>query len=100
MSSFTVSTSIWPPHPQPHHLTVLEPYFERARTQLERAPVVYQSLVAVTPKRLKQCSHRELRAVGNHFGAFYTRLADVTRLPLPELQTDLPGAGSARLRVR
>jgi hypothetical protein len=76
-----------PPHPQPHHLTVLEPYLERTRTQLERAPVVYQGLVAVTPKRLKQCSHQELRAVGNHFGAFYTRLADVTRLPLPEPQT-------------
>lgn len=49
-----------PPHPQPHHLTVLEPYLERARAQLERTPVVYQSLVAVTPKRLKQCSHQEL----------------------------------------
>lgn len=49
-----------PPHPQPHHLTVLEPYLERARAQLERAPVVYQSLVEVTPKRLKQCSHQEL----------------------------------------
>jgi hypothetical protein len=76
-----------PPHPQLHHLTVLEPYLERARAQLERAPGVYQSLVAVTPKRLKQCSHQELRAVGNHFGAFYTRLADVTRLPLPEPRT-------------
>jgi hypothetical protein len=41
----------------------------------------------VTPKGLKQCSHQELRAVGNRFGAFYTRLADVTRLPLPESQT-------------
>jgi hypothetical protein len=38
----------------------------------------------VTPKDLKQCSHQQLRAEGRPFGAFYTRLADVARLPDPE----------------
>jgi hypothetical protein len=40
----------------------------------------------VTPKDLKQCSHRQLRAKGNQFRAFYTRLADAARLPDPEPQ--------------
>lgn len=69
-----------------HHLPVLEPYIELARRRLKNTDDVYQSLISVTPKDLRLCSHQQLRAKGNHFGAFYIRLADITRLPAGELQ--------------
>ncbi|OBT50902.1 hypothetical protein VE04_08346 [Pseudogymnoascus sp. 24MN13] len=69
-----------------HHLPVLEPYVELARRRLKHTDDVYQSLIAVTPKDLRLCSHQQLRAKGNHFGAFYIRLADIARLPAGELQ--------------
>lgn len=70
--------------PQQYHLPVLEPYLESSRDQLKHAPDVWQYLEAVTPKDLKQCSHQQLRTESRQFGAFYTRLADVARLPDPE----------------
>ncbi|OBT76564.1 hypothetical protein VF21_05440 [Pseudogymnoascus sp. 05NY08] len=69
-----------------HHLPVLEPYVELARRRLKHTDEVYQSLIAVTPKDLRLCSHQQLRAKGNHFGAFYIRLADIVRLPPGEPQ--------------
>lgn len=72
-----------PQHPN-KHLEILRPYRERARIHIKNSPAISRTLMAVSPKPLGQSSSAELRHIGGPFGAFYSRLAEVARMPPPE----------------
>jgi hypothetical protein len=76
-----------PPEQPNEHLEVLRPYRERARIHIENFPDILRSLTAVSPKNLKECSSARLRKMGGEFGAFYSRLAEVVRMPQPVRRT-------------
>ena len=67
---------------KPHtHLEVLSRYCERARIHIEALPRALSSLEWVSPKMLKECPSAGLREIGGQFGAFYSLLAEVARMP-------------------
>jgi hypothetical protein len=76
-----------PPEQANEHLEILRPYRERARIHIENFPEILRSLTAVSPKNLKEYSSARLRKIGGEFGAFYSRLAEVVRMPQPVRRT-------------
>ena len=60
------------------HLEIL-PYLASSRLHIDRCPVILQSLTFVSAKTLRESTSAELRRMGGHYGAFYSRLAEAVR---------------------
>jgi hypothetical protein len=66
------------------------PWLQTHYAQAKLSPEIAKSLKTVAKKDLEQSSSAELRKVGKEFGAFFSHLREVVRMPEEKARSPQP----------